>query len=401
MTTPIHPTPPSGHPFFLDTTSRPSLSTIPLMPAPPSRQPSGHTLGWDTIWKGLTRRSDGTYTTDVRDYVRTPYDKAGIPIDIDADNRERMKLDVLSPIPGHVTVASPRFSPNPGPAALRLNDGRQYLNDSPDYGIPIRQMVRRSIIEQASKIPGIRLKIDDGEPLSKIAATVLPSSSTTATPGAVREVSLKQVMDRMMRVNGFTPKTSQGDAVSTLSHERNHLANHPTANYSNEVVRRNAATPGFSSETYARLPQEAIQALAARKRAELTRGVHIKDTDAMRDSLVRLYKTPEDQLHTLRPDEQRLHTYLHTSVNDYNKNAARRRELEAAGVDASKYKQYEDAGEDINIHPVFRNITGNYREAIPMLRAAQTTPSMLDLLLGSKRAPLRKVAAAFNDRKFG
>lgn len=172
---------------------------------------------------------------------------------------------------------------------------------------------------------------------------------------------------------GFTPS-----ARSTISHELNHINNMPTDGYRRTAYGRQYVTPGFSKNTYAWNPSEALQALASRKRAEAARGHDVSTPGAMEESLSRLAQvepnSPANREHL--GEEHRLRNYLRTSMKDYDERAKQDTNLPKISI---PYKMGDPRG-----NPVFRNISNTYREAIP------------DLVQNHQPGTMDKVAAVLN-----
>lgn len=173
-----------------------------------------------------------------------------------------------------------------------------------------------------------------------------------------------QKKDRMspaiVRANGmqgaFMPS-----ARSTASHEENHINNLPTKGYVLQAAYDQLVNPGFSNRTYAYNPAEAIQSLASRKRSEAANGHDVSTPRAMEESLGRLATQNDPVL----GEEYRLRNYLRTSMKDYN-DTSEVGPYHPIKTPLPKVSTPYRIGEPQG-HPIFRNISNTYREAIPDL----------------------------------
>lgn len=208
-----------------------------------------------------------------------------------------------------------------------------------------------------------------------------------------------QKKDRMspaiVRANGmqgaFMPS-----ARSTASHEENHINNLPTKDYVLQAAYDQLVNPGFSNRTYAYNPAEAIQSLASRKRSEAANGRDVSTPRAMEESLGRLatqqdIERIDDELSIAHDpavlgEEHRLRNYLRTSMKDYN-DTSEVGPYHPIKTPLPKVSTPYRIGEPQG-HPIFRNISNTYREAIP------------DLVNNQQPGRVDKVASALNTAYF-
>lgn len=266
----------------------------------------------------------GNYTPKVgeidnRAYAQQPYKKT---LDFDKINDARTQKQTLLPVQKGVSVVGSAGT-NPqvtnGHYLVRGSNER-VLQDAPEYAYNGDEF-RRTILNNASSL-------QQGDAL----------------------------VNRNGMQTGYNPS-----ARSTASHELNHINNMPTDGYRRTAYGRQYVTPGFSKNTYAWNPVEAVQALASRKRSEAARGVDVSTPGAMETSLSRLSQvdpnSPANGEHL--GEEQRLRNYLRTSMKDYDESAKQNPDLPKVSI---PYRMGDPRG-----NPVFRNISNTYREAIPDL----------------------------------